>query len=377
MRVDTFCVPTGSTPDSLPTALDDGSRVLVLMFGPSNLLDSPGDLRPILEAYPQATVLGCSTAGEIVGSEIRDNSVTGAIVSFESTTLKLATAQITKMEDSYAAGSTIAQALREPALRGVFVLSDGLQVNGSELVRGINAVLPQSVVVTGGLAGDGDRFKRTWVLKDRTPVSGYVTALGLYGAKVRVGHGSNGGWDIFGPERIVTRSQNNVLYELDGKPALQLYKEYLGERATGLPATGLLFPLSLRAHHDDPNRLVRTILAVDESNQSMTFAGNIPQGHLAQLMQANFDRLIDGASQAAQSSKLRGGDNSLAVAISCVGRRLILGERAEEETEATQDLLPKGTKQIGFYSYGEISPLASGNCDLLNQTMTLTTISEA
>jgi hypothetical protein len=125
---------------------------------------------------------------------------------------------------------------------------------------------------------------------------------------------------------------------------------------------------------------VRTVLAVDEQRQSMTFAGDIPQGSRAQLMRANFDRLIQGASDAATlagaARDVRDGE-TLAIAISCVGRRLVLGERTEEEVEATLDVLPPGSRQIGFYSYGEISPYAKGPCDLHNQTMTLTTIAEA
>jgi hypothetical protein len=206
-----------------------------------------------------------------------------------------------------------------------------------------------------------------------------VVAAGLYGDSVAVGHGSKGGWDNFGPERLVTRSQGNILFELDGRPALQLYKEYLGELADGLPATGLLFPLALRSDAEEEKSLVRTILAVDEAAQSLTFAGDVPQGSLARLMRANFDRLIDGASEAgalaAKSAVAHDGD-VLAIAISCVGRRLVLGQRAEEEIEATLEMLPDGTRQIGFYSYGEISPFALGPCDLHNQTMTLTTIRE-
>jgi len=228
------------------------------------------------------------------------------------------------------------------------------------------------------VAGDGDRFTRTWVLKKGVPATGCVTAVGLYGDAVRVSHGSKGGWDSFGPERRVTRSKKNVLYELDGEPALALYKDYLGERASGLPATGLLYPLSLRAAASDEKRLVRMILAVDEATQSLTFAGDIPEGSLAQLMQANFDRLVQGAADAALATTERshGLGPTLAIAVSCVGRRLVLGERTEEEVEATADALPKQARPIGFYSYGEISPYASGSCDLHNQTMTLTTLNE-
>jgi hypothetical protein len=189
--------------------------------------------------------------------------------------------------------------------------------------------------------------------------------------------GSKGGWDAFGPTRQVTRAQGNILFELDGKPALELYKSYLGERAAGLPATALLFPLSLRDPEGRNEDIVRTVLAVDEASQSLTFAGDIPEGHLVQLMRANFDRLVDGAGAAAVGLGDRGLSPTLAVAVSCVGRRLVLGERVEEEVEATLDALPTGTQQVGFYSYGELSPQATGACSLHNQTMTLTVIQEA
>ena len=181
---------------------------------------------------------------------------------------------------------------------------------------------------------------------------------------------------MFGPERLVTKSEGNVLYELDGQPALRLYKEYLGELASDLPASGLLFPLALRSDGDD-KELVRTILAVDDERESLTFAGEIPIGHRAKLMQASFERLLDGAEGAAEYALERTSHNArLSIAISCVGRRLVMGERAEDELEATLHVLPPGISQIGFYSYGEISPFLEGSCDLHNQTMTLTTIGE-
>jgi len=357
----------------------DSERSLVIMFGPSNLMDNPGPVQRVLDTYPNSKIMGCSSSGEIHGSRICDSTLAVAVAKFDQTTLRIADARISGPGDSRAAGEQIAQSLNGEDLRAMFLLSDGLQVNGSELVRGVNSVLPPHVTVTGGLAGDGDRFSRTWVIADRRPAPGFVSAIGLYGDTVRVGHGSEGGWDAFGVQRLVTRSSGNVLYELDDKPALQLYKEYLGERASGLPAAGLLFPLTLRKGQDDDKRLVRTILAVDEAAQSMTFAGDIPEGHYAQLMCANFDRLIQGAGEAAVSARGESATDSqtLAIAISCIGRRLVLGERTEEETEASLEVLPPRTQQIGFYSYGEISPYASGHCDLHNQTMTLTTIAEA
>ncbi|HNP82984.1 MAG TPA: FIST N-terminal domain-containing protein [Nitrospira sp.] len=381
MHVETCAIKTGSSfsPASLSTL--DSEETLVLLFGAPDLIDTPHRIREVVDACPRSHVMGCSTAGEIHGCEIFDDSIAVAAVRFDHTPIRTAHAAVHSPNDSYAAGRAIAAQLRQPSLRGVLVLSDGLNVNGSELVKGLNDTLGEAVVVTGGLAGDGTHFKRTWVLKDRTPQSGYVTAVGFYGDHIRLGHGSKGGWDKFGPERQVTKSIGNVLYELDGRAALGLYKEYLGDRASGLPATGLLFPLAIRTSQAEGKVLVRTILAVDEATQSMTFAGDIPEGVFAQLMRANFDRLIQGASEAAtltfdHHNGSHADSPTLSIAISCVGRRLVLGERTEEEIEATLEILPKGSRQIGFYSYGEISPYKSGACDLHNQTMTLTTIAE-
>jgi len=357
----------------------DSEQTLVLVFAAAEYADQPAALTTLCDAYPTSKLVGCSTAGEIAGPLVNDASLSVAVIQFEHSSIEVVSAEIKQVAASFAAGEALAKQLFRDDLCGVFVLSDGLNVNGSELVKGLNSVLPASVVVTGGLAADGACFRRTWVIRNRSPESGAITAVGFYGDRLHITHGSRGGWDTFGPERRVTRSEGNVLYELDGKPALELYKEYLGERASGLPATGLLFPLSIRPHTSDTHQLVRTILAVDEANQSMTFAGDIPVGYMAQLMRANFDRLVSGASlaadQAAQDATSTG--PILAVAISCVGRRLVLGERIEEETEITLEHLPVGTKQVGFYSYGEISPYAAGSCDLHNQTMTLTTFSES
>ncbi len=364
---------------STPLTSDlDSPDTLVLAFGSSGYKGAPGPLEEVDRAWPRAHMMGCSTAGEIFGAQVEDDSLSIAVARFDGTEVATAFAPLDASQDLLEAGRSIARQLYKPSLRGVLVLSDGQNVNGSELVRGLNETLPASVIVTGGLAGDGDRFGRTWVLKDRRPEHGFVSAVGFYGDRIRIGHGSQGGWDIFGPEREVTRAERNVLYELGGKPALQLYKTYLGEQAAGLPATALLFPLAVRVSMHDDKRVVRTVLSVDEERQSMTFAGDIPQGSFVQLMRANMDRLIEGASSAALRARDNAitGPDTLSIAISCVGRRLVLGERVEEELEATLDALPVGARQVGFYSYGEISPFGTGCCDLHNQTMTLTTLFE-
>jgi hypothetical protein len=359
----------------------DSNRTLVVAFGAPSLIDNPAPLAALRDAYPQASIVGCSTAGEIHGAQLADDSLSVAVARFDnpSTSVASATVEVASPGESFAAGVELARKLAGPTLKAVLVYSDGLKVNGSELVRGLSSVLPSSVVVTGGLAGDGDRFNRTWAIAEGAPASGVVCASGLYGERLEIGHGFGGGWTTFGPERIITRSEGNVLYELDGKPALQLYKDYLGEYANGLPATAFYFPLAMRASKtDEQDGVIRTVLALDEVNQSITFAGDMPQGGLARLMRGNIERLIEGAAEAAQQAATPVGqaEPTLAISVSCVGRRLVLGERTEEEIEATLNSFPEGTQQIGFYSYGELSPFASGSCRLHNQTMALTTLSE-
>lgn len=356
----------------------DGNASLVLVFGATGVLGDAARMDEIRAFYPGAPVVGCSTSGEICGTRVRDDTLTVTAIRFEHTTVKLAQTVIGEAGASANAGQRLAQELTRAQLAHVLVLSDGLQVNGTELARGLRENLPRNVAVTGGLAGDGANFKHTLVCADGTPAEGLIAALGFYGDRLKVGYGSLGGWDSFGPERLITRSKGNVLYELDGRSALALYKEYLGEHAAGLPATALLFPLALRTGEEDYG-LVRTVLSVNEDDQSMIFAGDMPEGGYARLMKANFDRLIDGAAGAAHAGYETLGSVSpeLALLISCVGRKLVLKQRVEEEVESVRNVLGPETALTGFYSYGEICPHgAITKCELHNQTMTVTTFSE-
>ena len=352
---------------------------LVLVFGARQHLPLRAVIDYISDLYPQALIVGCSTAGEIHGTTVRDETLTVAAMAFDQTRIKGAQVAVPRVEDSMRAGRELASRMDEEGLRHVLVLSDGLSVNGSELVKGLMQALPKGVTVTGGLAADGDRFKETAVLFGREAKPNAVVGVGFFSDRLHVGYGSLGGWDPFGPERVVTNSRGNVLYEVDGKSALELYTTYLGPHAEGLPSTGLLFPLSLRADEDDTEPVVRTILSVNEQDRSMTFAGDVPEGSIVRFMKANLDRLVGGAQDAALASLggMKGSAPAIALLISCVGRKLVLKQRVEEEVEAVREVLGADAAITGFYSYGEISPFtASGTCRLHNQTMTITLLGE-
>jgi len=353
---------------------------LVIVFGSSENLKNSDNFIELKKLFEGAIFIGSSTAGEILGTNVYDNTIIATAIQFEKTTVKYVSKVIDSVEDSFDAGKYLIDTLNKDNLTHVFVLSDGLNVNGSELVKGLRDSLPDGISVTGGLAGDGASFKETFILNNKCEVkSKKIAAIGFYGSHLKIGYGSMGGWDSFGIERLVSKSENNILYELDGKPALALYKSFLGEQYSNeLPASGLLFPLNLRiTQGDDP--IVRTILAVNEENQSLTFAGDIPVGSYVRLMKANFDRLIDGAVGAAKSTLTNENNNNpdLAILISCVGRKLVLKQLIEEELEGVKEILGPNTTLCGFYSYGEISPFSKdAKCELHNQTMTITTFKE-
>lgn len=355
-----------------------GKAQWVLVFGAPHVLSNTEALANLTAGYPGAHIVGCSTAGEILGTRVQDDTLIATAVHFDHTQVRLAKATVNGMADSYQTGAALGNELNTAGLVHVIVLSDGLNVNGTSLAGGLRDHLPATVAVTGGLAGDGDRFKQTLVCVGPEVQENRVVAIGFYGERLRVGYGSLGGWDSFGPERLVTRSQGNVLYELDGQPALELYKRYLGAHAGQLPSSALSFPLSLRGEQIHDN-VVRTILSVDEAQGSITFAGDVPQGAHATLMKANFDRLIDGAAGAARAGleRLDSFAPDLAVLISCVGRKLVLKQRVEEEIESVRDVLGPQAALTGFYSYGEICPHGGvTKCELHNQTMTITTFAE-
>ena len=335
-------------------------------------------LAAVRDAYPRAEIVGCSTAGEIYGTIVADDSLVTTALHFDGTSIACARVAIEDPAASLVAGRRLAESLEHENLVHVIVFSEGLRVNGSDLVKGLSSGLPPGVTVTGGLSGDGHRFVQTYVIWKGRSESGSIVAIGFYGSALRVGYASLGGWDPFGPERIISRSHGNVLYELDGQSALALYKKYLGEHADDLPASGLLFPLSVRTEAD-ATPVVRTILSIDEDEKNMTFAGDMPQGAYARLMKANFDRLVDGAAGAATVSyEAVGGESpDLALLISCVGRKMVLQQRVEEEIESVRHVLGSATALTGFYSYGEISPFTpKARCELHNQTMTITTFRE-
>jgi hypothetical protein len=333
---------------------------LVLYFGSRSVITSEAPFAQLKKAFPDAIVVGCTTGGQIRSDEVVDDGVEAIAVWFDRTKIRLAKEMITSTANSRTCGRLLGEKLQSADLAGVFVLADGLNVNGSDLVAGITSVIGPKVSLTGGLAGDGSDFKETLIGADCPPQSNMAAAIGFYGDAIRFGHGSAGGWDVFGPWRTVTRSQENVLLRLDDEPALDLYERYLGDEAESLPSSGLRFPLEIQDPEHPDHRIVRTILAIDRDKRSLTFAGGIPEGWQARLMRGVFDHLVLGAEDAARQARrcniATARRDRLALLVSCIGRRILMGQRISDEIEAASAELGKNFTTFGFYSYGEISP---------------------
>lgn len=353
------------------------SAQVVFLFGGAKMLKQSGCLDAVRQAYPKAHLFGCSTSGEIQADHVWDETIALTAIAFDHTRVATARARIEGPERSFEAGEKLARQLKPEGLRHVFVLSEGLKVNASGLVAGINSVVPRGVTISGGCAGDGNRLQTTHVWCDGEPEESAAVALGFYGDRLRVGVSAISGWKPFGPDRLITKSKQNVLYEVDNRPALALYKKYLGAFARELPASGLMFPLELGM--GSGQRVLRALLAVNEDEQSITFAGNVPEGVYARFMVGHVEDLIQGTRLAAGESlhNLDKFEPQFSLLVSCNGRRFVLKQRIEEEVEAVREALGSRVVLTGFYSYGEIAPAQTGgNCELHNETMTITSFSE-
>lgn len=354
-------------------SLLDFDANLVFIFGHGEYFASKDCFEDVKSFFSNAIIVGCSTSGAIKQDVILDEAVVLNAIKLEKSTCKLVFEDLCEKNDSYSIGTKLAQKLEDKDLKHIFVLSDGLNINGTQLALGFSDT--SKVPVSGGLAGDMTAFANTYVVANEAAKEKRVAAIGFYG-DISIGVGCESGWDEFGVERVITKSKNNVVYEVDGKPALELYKSYLGDEAAFLPSSGLKFPIAIKTDGEE-KAVIRTLLAVSEEEQSLTFAGDVPEGIVCILMKANLEKLIDNSELASNDAKPCEHKSSFSIAVSCVGRRLVLGQLVEDEIDVIKTNYPKNNLLSGFYSYGEIAPQHGFiNCKLHNQTMTVTTITE-
>lgn len=352
----------------------------IFIAGARDKLENTAALKEFAAQFTDAQIIGCSTSGEIDNNGVSDKGLVIAAAHFDRSRVRTASVKILPGTNEREAGIEIAKKLLAPDLKGIFILGPGVGVNSEAVVQGFLKILPPNVVLSGGLAGDGINFRKTQTMLNGELFDEHIIAVGFYGEQLMIGAGSRGGWRTFGPARRVTRVRDNILYELDGKPALDLYKKYLGEKASGLPATGMPYPLAILGDDLNATGLIRSVKDVDHESRSLILGGSIPHNSFVCLMHANNELLAQGAADAAQEAMgeaTTNNEDSLSLLVSCVGRRSVMGENTDDEIEAALNVLGIKAKICGFYSYGEICPfIMTGKPELHNQTMTITHIYE-
>ncbi|OIQ20338.1 FIST N-terminal domain-containing protein [Lacinutrix sp. MedPE-SW] len=351
---------------------------LVLVFGNRYMLESDTIYKELRELFLDGHIVFASSCAEISSDTVNQNSITVTAIEFEKSTFQIKTSNILNTNlDSFKTGNDLIKQLPQDDLKYVLVLSEGSFINGSQLTKGMSDATKNNLLITGGLCGDDERFEKTLASYNENPKEGELVAIGFYGETLEISFSIHGGWTPFGPERIVTKSKDNILFELDGKPALDLYKTYLGEKSKDLPGAALLYPLNVTSTNEKQS-IVRSILNIDEAENAVILAGDIKENSKVQLMMTNVDNIANASERAAkQALENRKNKTELALLVSCIGRKLVLDQRVEEEIEEVIEVIGDNTAITGFYSYGEIAPFhGEVACQLHNQTMTITLISE-
>ena len=351
---------------------------LILVFANRLMLEDDSVLHDIRKEFPYDDIVFASTAGEVFNVEVLENTVTVIAIEFEKSTFVIKADNIFNHDkNTRQLGAALAEQMPAEGLKHLFVLSEGSFVSGTSLIKGLESTLNENVAITGGLSGDDLRYEKTLTSYKEDPKEGEIVLIGFYGESLEITFASYGGWLAFGPERVITKSEGSTLYEIDGQSSLELYKKYLGDKAGDFARSALLYPLNVIAP-GKTHAVVRAVVATDMENKAMIFADEVPQDSQVQLIMISPDRISQGAFTASTlAMQDRVTKPQLALVISCIGRKVVMNQRVEEEIELVREVIGEGTAIAGFYSYGEIAPFHDTcSSELHNQTMTLTLISE-
>lgn len=353
---------------------------LVIFFASKVIFDENGIIEELKNYYPKAEIVGCAVQWQIQGQEVTEAALCFTAIFFEHASVAVVTGSVDDVNKSQELGTSLIQSLPSEGLRHVFVLGDGLNLAGSAFVRGISSKISTLIGLTGGFTSEGVSTGQPGLYCNKKLPKGSAILIGFYGDLLQFSYAANTGWKSYGPIRKITKSDGDTLYELDNKPVLDLYKDFLGPFAHELPDIGLLYPMSVWApDQEQSSALARTIIDVNEESKSLRTAGDVPEGSNVQFMITNIDMLVKGAETAAEKTfkVLKHTEPELALIMSCISRKFVMKQRSEEELDAVADILGKKVAYVGFYTWGEISPFGfNEKCFFQNQVMAITAIRE-
>lgn len=341
-------------------------EVLIVLGSPR--FDHKQLLAGIISVAGDVPMVGGSTAGEISGSGISNESV--VIMALGSDTLDFATGiGLDMSQDETACGVALVDDFRHrisiKEASSLLIFPDGMGGDGLKVIDGLQSVMGTGFEIVGGYLGDGEDFRTTFQYFNGKVYNNAMPGLLICGkAGFRTGIGVRSGFESIGNRFYCTAAEGNIVKEFDNERALDLYKEFLGdERFQRLPGICLEYPFGLI---DDKVSIagkeyfqLRCCLAVDHEKGSITLAASIPEGRAITLTTASRGDIINGAKLAAEQAKesLKDAKPEAILMFSCVGRKLILGRRTQEEVAVVKEVLGKDVPLIGFYTYGEIGPI--------------------
>jgi hypothetical protein len=335
-------------------------------------------LSGISDVVQTENIIGCTTDGEIYDKGLSTGSaVLGGIATDQ---LQFHTVVVENLAGrSEAAGRRLASDL-PASVAYVQLFSDGLSGNGCAILRGMAAVLGEELPIAGGTAGDDGKFEQTWQFAGNRVFTDAAVAIGFSG-ELKLGTGIRSGWSPIGLAKKVTRASGNILYELNGEPALKVFERFLGKHAEKLPSIGVEYPISLLGRWGDVGeneyQLLRATMSVNRADGSIIFAGEIPEGAMVSLTCGDTVSILDAAEKAAQLAISDLGDATPAViyCYSCMARKIVLGRRTREEIERIRRTVGSSVPIMGFYTYGEFCRMqCNGPTYLHNETVTLSVI---
>lgn len=247
----------------------------------------------------------------------------------------------------------------------LLVFPDGMGGDGIRVIEGLHSVLGSGFEIVGGYLGDDERFESTFQYYDGKIYRDTIVGLLISGrGEFITGIGVRSGFRSIGNRFYCTAAEGNVVKKFEEERALDLYKKFLGEaRSRRLPGICLEYPFGLI---DEKSSIqgkeyfqLRCGLAVDHTMGTISLAASVPEGSPITLTAASRGEIIDGAKLAAQQARdsLQGAKPLAIFMFSCVGRKLVLGRRTQEEVTAVRKILGEDVPLIGFYTYGEMGPI--------------------
>ncbi|MEI6681590.1 MAG: FIST N-terminal domain-containing protein [Bacteroidota bacterium] len=321
-------------------------------------------------------VFGCSSCGEFLYDNREQVITEGALVCL---LLDLApgTYGLRQFDGhgigSFELGATIGEWLggtfSKPAL---FVLASGLDTDGEQLVRGIQHSAGDGIRMFGGLAGDDARFHETFVFSSGTVLNHGAIALALDLDHYDINGIASSGWVGIGADKLITHSTGNIVYTIDGAPALDVYKEYLSVKDEDLPEIGIEYPLMIKK--PGKQDVLRAVINVDREKRSLIFAGSVPEGSVVSFSSSPGFEVIDYTKNKVEEFYMTHPRADVLILFSCMARHSALGPAISEEID---DAWAKWNIPLaGFFTYGEIGNNYTAACDFYNQTFTLVALKE-